>query len=303
MATAIEVIVNAGAGKGEREKARSEVAAAFAACATEAQISLAESGEEVVQFAVRAVNGEAHTIVAAGGDGTVNAVASIVTGSGKKLGVVPLGTLNHFAKDLHLPLGTMEAVRTIVAGHTIDVDVGTVNDRIFLNNSSVGLYPSVVRERERGQRLGHGKWPAFVWGAFTVLRRFPFLVARLTVDGAPYLSRSPFVFVGNNVYEMHGFKLGTRARLDAGVLSLYLTQRRTRLGIVALGFRALVRMLRPGADFVSRTATELTVESRHSHAHVSTDGEVTLVRTPLKYTIRPRALKVIVAADYTESAA
>jgi len=114
------------------------------------------------------------------------------------------------------------AAQTIVEGYAINVDVGEVNRRIFLNNSSLGLYPTIVREREKQQRLGAGKWPAFVWAAVAALRRYPFLDVRLSADGKEFSRRTPFVFVGNNEYLMERLTIGMRECLDKGQLSLYM---------------------------------------------------------------------------------
>ena len=114
--------------------------------------------------------------MAAGGDGTINSVASAVVGSEKSLGVLPFGTMNHFAKDLHIPLDLEGAVNTIVAGHKTKVDVGEVNGRIFLNNSSLGLYPSIVRERQKQRdSMGTGRR---TFGQPHCSRRYPFLNIR-----------------------------------------------------------------------------------------------------------------------------
>lgn len=297
MPPTVEVIINATSGAADKEEARRQLADIFTASGIEARISLARRGGEVVKLARRAADGDAQTIVAGGGDGTVNAVASMVVGSNKTFGVVPLGTLNHFAKDLHIPLDLEGSARTVIAGHSIKIDVGEVNERIFVNNSSLGLYPSIVRQREKVQRLGHGKWPAFLWAALTVLRRYPFLNVRLIVDSADFARRTPFVFVGNNVYEMESFNIGTRARLNAGVLSLYVTHRTGRLGLLRLGLRALFKSLRKAEDFIALSTTEVLVETRRRRVRVSTDGEVTMMQTPLQYRVRPGALSVLVPEE------
>jgi diacylglycerol kinase family enzyme len=294
----VEVILNARSGTAQKEQLRRQLADIFTASGIEARISLARGGGEVVKLARRAVDGDAQTIVAGGGDGTINAVASMVVGSNKTFGVVPLGTLNHFAKDLHIPLDLEGAARTIIAGHSIKVDVGEVNDRIFVNNSSLGLYPSIVRQREKVQRLGYGKWPAFLWAALAVLRRYPFLNVRLIVDNTDFTTRTPFVFVGNNVYAMESFNIGTRARLDAGLLSLYVTHRTGRLGLLRLAFRALFKRLREAEDFIALTTTELLVETRRRRVRVATDGEVTIMQTPLRYRVRPGVLSVLVPEEF-----
>ena len=147
------------------------------------------------------------------------------------------------------------------------------------------------------QRLGYRKWPSFLWAALSVLRRYPFLNVRLIVDGADFRTRTPFVFVGNNVYEMESFNVGTRARLNAGVLSLYVTHRTGRLGLLRLAFRALSKRLRKAEDFIALTTTEILVETRHRSVRVATDGEVTIMQTPLQYRVLPGVLSVLVPEE------
>jgi YegS/Rv2252/BmrU family lipid kinase len=291
---AVEVIINAGSGTSSKEEAGEQLAELFRQSGIEARILLANSGESLVELARRTVHGDAATIVAGGGDGTINAVASTLIDTDKTLGVLPLGTLNHFAKDLKIPLDLEGAVRTIITNHAVQVDVGEVNGRIFLNNSSLGLYPSLVHQREQKQRLGHGKWPAFIWAAFSVMRRYPFLDVRLNVDGREISTRTPFVFVGNNEYEMENFNIGGRARLDAGQLSLYFSHRTRRLGLIGLGLRALLGRVEKAEEFVAMCTTEVSIETRRSRIRVATDGEVTMMRPPLRYRVRPGALRVIV---------
>lgn len=293
---ALEVIMNASSGPTGKEKTRDEVTDRFSKHGVDARISLANSGEELVELAQRAAKSDATTIVAGGGDGTINAVASTLVDTDKTLGVLPLGTLNHFAKDLRIPPDLEGAVQNITANKVVRVDVGEVNGHIFLNNSSLGLYPSIVHEREQKQKLGHGKWPAFVWAAFSVMRRYPFIDVRLNVDGEEISSRTPFVFIGNNEYEMESFNIGGRARLDAGQLSLYFSHRTRRLGLVALGLRALLARVEKTEEFVAMLTTEVSIETRRSRIRVATDGEVIMMQPPLRYRVRPGALNVIVPA-------
>ena len=110
-------------------------------------------------------------VVAGGGDGTLSAVAAALVGTDTALGVLPMGTLNHFAKDLGIPLKLEKAVQTLFTGKIARVDVGEVNGRIFLNNSSIGFYPRIVQARKREQRRGRSKWVAFAQAAATVFRK------------------------------------------------------------------------------------------------------------------------------------
>src|SRR4051794_37510526 len=134
------------------------------------EILAPERGADLTALARQAVADGAALVVAGGGDGTINAVASALVGTEARLGVLPLGTLNHFAKDLGIPLALEEAVRTVFTGRPQAVDVGEVNGRLFLNNSSLGIYPRIVRLREAHRRQGVRKWIAFVKALAYVLR-------------------------------------------------------------------------------------------------------------------------------------
>jgi diacylglycerol kinase family enzyme len=293
----IKVIINARSGFSDKEEARRQLLALFDAAGITADISLAKTGAEIVELAREAAHDDWTVIVAGGGDGTINAVASAVIGTEKVLGVLPLGTLNHLAKDLKIPLDLEGAARILISGHTSGVDVGEVNGHIFLNNSSLGLYPTIVREREKKQRLGSGKWPAFVWAAIAAFRRYPFLHVRLIAEGKNFNLRTPFVFVGNNKYVMEGFNVGRRERLDKGQLSVYVSNRTGRWGLVRLALRALLGHLREERDFLALLTDELKIKTKHKRLRVAFDGEVDSLEAPLHYRVRPGVLRVIVPTE------
>jgi diacylglycerol kinase family enzyme len=287
-------IINSQSGHAS-EAAGARIAEILRSRGIEARISVARSGAEVTELARAALLENSATVVAGGGDGTLNTVASLLIGTQSSLGILPLGTFNHFAKDLHVPLDLSSAVDNIIRGHTVNVDVGEVNGRIFLNNSSLGLYPRVVGYREKQQkRLGLGKLPAFVWGALAVLRRYPFLDARVRVDDQELRLRAPFIFVGNNLYEMKRLRFGSRERLDAGQLSLFVANRAGRLRLATFALRALVGRLREERDFKSLCTREIWIDSRRRQIRVARDGEVSRMQMPLHYRVRPGSLRVIV---------
>ncbi len=295
----VMVILNSAAGTiklAGGETIESRLAELFAGGGVDARIIVAGDGDELAALAEQAVKESYSIIVAGGGDGTVNLVASKLVGSSTCLGVLPLGTLNHFAKDLHIPLDVEGATQTIIDGHTAQVDVGEVNGQIFINNSSIGLYPNIVRHRERQQeRHGRSKWFALARAAFTVLRRYPFLSVRLTADGEELTRRTPLVFVGNNEYEMDSFQLGARSCLNQGQLSLYVAHRVSRTRLLQLSLAALLGWS-PGKapDFDQLCIRELWIKSRRRKLLVATDGEVNVLPTPLHYRVRPRELRVLV---------
>jgi diacylglycerol kinase family enzyme len=292
----IVVIINASAGLGYCGGWAAALEEKFRSHGVEADITLAKSGKQMIERAAEAVADGASTVVAGGGDGTINAVASNLVGSKVRLGVLPLGTLNHFAKDLKIPLDLDAAVANVVHGAPMQVDVGEVNGRIFLNNSGLGIYPDIVRDREQQQKhLGRGKWPAFGRAMFAALRRFPFLSVRLKINGDEHLRRTPFIFIGNNEY-LQGLTMGARERLDTGKLCLYVAQKPTRLGLLRYALHALFGQLAAARDFDVLSASELEIETRHRQLRVATDGEVTVMQPPLRYRSRASALSVIVPA-------
>ncbi|MEO7760883.1 MAG: diacylglycerol kinase family protein [Casimicrobiaceae bacterium] len=292
----IPVIVNARAGTAAATGiSADDLRELFGRAKMHAEVLEAKNGSELAQFARAAVARKPRMIVAGGGDGTINAVAAHVAGTGIPLGVLPLGTLNHFARDLGMPSDIEAAVRALAMGHTVPVDVGEVNGRVFLNNSSIGLYPSLVDHRDREQqRLGLGKWSALLRATLTVLHRYPLLSVRVRCGDQQFVRRTPLVFVGNNAYAMEGLDIGRRERIDAGTLSLYIPRRQGRFALFRIAFRALFGRLRAVDDFDSMQAPEISIETRRHHVRVATDGEVASVATPLHYSIRVGALRVIV---------
>ncbi len=297
MSSAIPVIVNATSGPDHEDDHLEKIRKAFAEAGIEARMVPVHNGSELAEHAGKEARAQPAALVAAGGDGTVSAVASAVAGTGTALGVLPLGTFNHFARDMQIPLALDEAARTIAAGHRVNVDVAEVNGRVFINNSSIGLYPQIVRQRESQQRrLGRSKRHAMFWATLRVMQRHPFLDVHLKLDGQDQQRRSAFVFVGNNAYAMEGFEVGKRERLDAGYLSVYLAHRRGRFALFALALRALFGRLSQAKDFEALTTRELRIVTRHKRLPVATDGEVSVMDLPLEYRARPGALRVIVPA-------
>ena len=255
------------------------------------------SGEDIRQKVEQAVAAGCEGVVAGGGDGTLNAVASQLVGTSTVFGVLPLGTLNHFAQDAGIPLDIAAALEVIRRGAVDSVDVGEISGLHFLNNASLGLYVRVVRHRDRQQSaLGRGKWPAFAWALWNSLRRFPFMTLQMSIDGHDTRCRTPFLFIGNNRYEMNGLRIGRRSSLQSGTLSIYLAQRAGRRRLFVLALHALLGRLGSSNDFHVYDGQRLQIFSDHAALGVAMDGEVTRLRTPLECRIHARALKVYLPA-------
>jgi diacylglycerol kinase family enzyme len=237
-------------------------------------------------------------VIAGGGDGTLNAVAAALAGTGRPFGVLPLGTHNHFAKDMNVPLELDAAVAALAHGNTRDVDVGEVNGRLFLNFSGVGLHPRVVRHRE-AQRAARGrnKFVALAVALVRVLRRPPVMRVRIDGGGRGVRRLTPSVIVCNNPHQMQVFGLAHVSYPGRGVLNVYLARSTTWLGLAWLVVRAAFRRLDSAADFESMSFTELAISTRHRTARVSIDGEVAHMAPPLRYRVRRGGLRVIVPAD------
>jgi diacylglycerol kinase family enzyme len=296
--TLVTVIWNAAAGGAGHPRLATEVADLLSLAGYEAQIVVPRDLQGSVE-AARAAGGRTPIVVAAGGDGTVSSVAAGLIGTPAALGVLPLGTLNHFAKDLGIPLNLEKAVATIAARRVGRIDVGQLNDRTFINNTSIGLYPSIVEAREELRRQGHRKWPAMALATCRVMRHYRGVRVSIEAGGRQAVRRSPFVFVGNNEYAIDGIHLGGRTRLDEGRLFAYLAPRVRTRELPLLLARALVGRARRSGAFEIVSATELWVDTRSARRRrlrVAFDGEVTTMTTPLHYRVCPGALKVILPA-------
>ena len=238
-------------------------------------------------------SGECDAVIAGGGDGSIRTVASVLAQSGVPLGVLPLGTLNHFAKDLKIPLAIPEAVATIATGKINTIDVACANGQVFINNSSIGIYPSLVLDRERRRRDQHlPKWLAMGFAGLRLIRELP--VRRLTIrtPQGEQDYRSPCLFIGNNVYEFNGLASGSRKRLDQGKLCLYVAKPDNPKRLVLLAVKSVFKSIQPERDLSTVITTDVVIQSRHKRLLVSFDGEVELMPTPLHYTIQPGALRV-----------
>ena len=294
----VTVLVNSRAGSvASREAIQDRIAAAFARHNVHAALEWIERRGLTTALAAavaRAGRGEIDAVVAGGGDGTVRAAAAALAGTDVRLGVLPLGTLNHFAKDLRIPLEIEAAAASIAEGHARRIDIAEVNGQVFINNSSIGIYPYLVIDRERRRRHGVHKRLAMVPAFFVMLRDFPRRRLHISAEGLERPYRTPCLFVGNNRYGTDFFSLGRRERLDTGRLWFYVVKPRSPLGFFWMICRMCFGRLNQARDLdtFELTATEVTAST--GRLPVALDGEVKMLRTPLRYRIRPGALRVIV---------
>jgi diacylglycerol kinase family enzyme len=254
-------------------------------------------GAELADAAERAMkqvlNRKLHAIVVGGGDGSIRTVASVLAGSGVALGILPLGTLNHFAKDLGIPISVEGAVAVIAAGMARSIDLGEVNGEVFINNSSIGIYPRLVFERERERRrAGLSKWTAMILGGLHMLRYLPVVRLRIRVEGRSERIRSPCVFVGNNEYHLTLPAVGSRERLDRGELCLYAAKAQSRLSLLWLACRCVLGLIDQNRDLRIFKGATAEISARRHWLLVAFDGEIKPMHSPLQFRVRPGALRV-----------
>jgi diacylglycerol kinase family enzyme len=290
----ITVLLNRGGGAVAADARIAErVQEAMAAAGLQVEIEQVHGGECEVRCRAIAERGD-ELLVVGGGDGTVSAAASALVGTKTKLGILPLGTLNHFARDLGIPLSIEEAVRVVACRSERRVDVAEMNSIIFINNSAIGLYPLMVIDRDLQRvRRGRSKRLAMVLASLRTLARFNHQRLTLTVNDQKARVDTPLLFVGNNEYRTDIGAPGQRESLEGGVLSVYLMRKKSRRGLIAASIRALFNRSRPD-DMVRIEGVErLRVSSRKRQLAVSLDGEVVRAEPPLDYKIRKKALRVI----------
>lgn len=292
--TAVSILVNKGGGAASRDpKIKSNVAKAFKATGLDVKVELIDGGKCEARAKAIAKRGD-KLVVVGGGDGTISAAASALIGSKTALGILPLGTLNHFARDLGIPTELEEAAAVIAKGKPRSVDVAEMNDRIFINNSAIGLYPLMVLDRDAQQKkLGRSKRLAVVVASIRTLARFNHQRLTLTVNDEKEQMDTPLLFVGNNDYRLDIGGPGQRDSIEDGRLSVFVMRKKTRRGLIAAMIRVLFDRTRPDDMVALENVQRLRVSSHRSSLAVSLDGEVVGAKPPLDYKVRAKALRVI----------
>jgi YegS/Rv2252/BmrU family lipid kinase len=231
--------------------------------------------------------------IAAGGDGTINHVVQpLVHTEGATLGVIPAGTYNHFAKDLGIPLPWREALEVALTGATRQIDAARVNDRFFVNNVSMGLYPELVAKREERGR-DYPRWKARLWAAYTTLQKFPHVTFTLETEHHEEVIRTQVLMISNNTYDLSRIGIeAPRNTLSEGRLSIYWIPHISRLELMKFGAHYLAGRVRTAPGFRSFRTSRMKLQSRKRAVHLGIDGEVMTMPTPIVITIVPQGLLV-----------
>lgn len=290
MSQTLPVIVNASGGAAARagDKLEGQLTDAFGKAGIAIDLILVPADQIAATLAKTL---RTHTRLAVGGgDGTIGSVALTIAAAGATLGVLPLGTRNHLARQLAVGPELDKAVAAIATGHIREIDIGRIGERSFVNNISIGLYPELVKLRDDAPLP---KAIASIPAAWTALKRVRHHRLRVTIDGAAETIRTPMLFVGNNIYSLERGSLGQRESLEDGKLGVYALAAKTRLGLIGFAFGALRGRVDYARDFAQLTACRvMEVDAHAGSLDVALDGERVRLRTPIKIDVMPRALKV-----------
>jgi diacylglycerol kinase family enzyme len=265
------------------------------------EAALGEAGVEVVDLSAgidcaQVVRDRIHRgvtlFIASGGDGTVHHVMQALVNTTAELAVIPNGTYNHFARDAGIPLDWREALEVALKGERRQVDTARINDRYFVNNVSIGLYPEVVTLRESRGR-DYPRWKARLFAIYTTLRKYPHVNITVEADGRHEAVRTHVFMVSNNSYDLERVGIeAPRERLSEGRLSVYWLEHVPRWVLTRYLSRYLAGRVRTIPGFRSFRTLRMRVESPRSHLKVGVDGEVFTMSTPLVITTVPQSLVV-----------
>jgi diacylglycerol kinase family enzyme len=292
----IFIVLNAGSGRGNSGATSATIAGVLDAAGREHHLLVVEDPlrlQATAEHAVSLARAACGVVVAAGGDGTLNTVAQAVLGSGCAFGVLPQGTFNYFGRAHGIPADTAEATRLLLTARAQPVQVGLINDRIFLVNASLGLYPQLLEDREAWKRrLGRSRLVAFGAALATLLRAHRRLRLRIEHGGRARDVRTPTLFVGNNRLQME--QIGTAQAFDEGRLAGIMLRPVGALGMLWLVLRGALarlgdadRVAAFGFDSLSVAEPRLRTRRRFK---VATDGEVVRLSPPLVFRVSPEPL-------------
>lgn len=293
------IVLNLGSGKHGATDVRRDIETALSGAGRTFSLHEVEQADElapIAKLAVEEARRSGGIVVAAGGDGTINTVAQATLGSGCFFGVLPLGTFNYFSRAHGIASDVPEACRVLTESHAIQVQVGQVNERVFLVNASIGLYPRLLEEREQAkQKLGRSRLVAF--GA--ALRTLFTFRSNLSLDIESAQGRRRVVtqtlFVGNNRLQLERVGIAESEQLEQHKLAAVIVKPVGPLATVGLLFRAIVGRLGAAKQVTSFALERLVVRARFNRRSlkVATDGEVEWMKTPLVFRVAEHPLLLL----------
>ena len=241
---------------------------------------------------------EAGVVVAAGGDGTLNAVAAQLMGTDIPMGIFPLGTFNYVARLLNIPLDLLKAAEAIATGKIREVHVAQINDHIYLNNASLGLYPLFIQKRELyNRRLGRFALNAYTSGLDVLILDRKELKLEIEVDGKQYPVKTPLIFFGNNQLQLAEMNLRIAEAAEKGKVAGIVVAKSDKRTLFKILWQLIKGSLDKAPDVYSFSGDEVEVHSKRKKLTVALDGEIVEMQPPLKISVRKNALKILVPHD------
>ncbi len=294
------IVHNAGSGRGNAQAARAAIESAFSSAQRRCHFFSAKRGQDlprVIDQAVQAVTSEAGILVACGGDGTLNAVAQQAWRHDLPFGILPQGTFNYFGRTWGIPADAAQGSELLLTAQSQPVQLGQLNDRVFLINASVGLYPQLLEEREHDkQRFGRSRLVA-LGSAITALRHHhrP-LRLQLQYDGQTRTLVSPTLVVDNNSLQLEQIGIEEREALAHGRLVALATKQVGLLALYGMMLRGALRQLGKAEDLVCFNFEDLKLESSRGRRtiKVALDGEIFHEPLPLRIRVAPKPLNLMV---------
>ena len=294
------IVLNSGSGHGDTETTCRAISDVLAAAGRDHEILRVEDPERLGEIARQAVAKARQSngiVVAAGGDGTLNTVAQATLGSGCRFGVIPQGTFNYFGRTHGISSDAAEAARGLLSARPTPVQVGLVNDRVFLVNASLGLYPQLLEDREeQKQRHGRSRLIA-VWAALlTIFHGFRPTLIKLEHQGHVRELRTLTLFVGNNRLQLEQIGLDEANSVEDGKLVAIVLRpvpAFTLLWLVARGAMGKLGHVRGVQHFAFSTVTVTPSSRRVRRLKIATDGEIRWMNTPIEFRVAPETLLLL----------
>ncbi|MBB3227397.1 diacylglycerol kinase family enzyme [Luteibacter sp. Sphag1AF] len=295
------IVMNAGSGASDKDSTRAQIAAVLDDAGRTHRFFLVDDPsrmDAVAREAVAWVRDNDGAVVAAGGDGTINCVASAAWEADVPMGVLPQGTFNFFGRTHNIPADARAATQALLAAHTHDAQIGLVNDRVFLVNASLGLYPEVLQDRELWkQRFGRHRIVALWSGLVTMLKRRRSLHVDISDGERSRTLKTPTLVVGNNALQLEliGIPEASQVHRNEGTLAGIMLRpigRRTMLGLI---LRGALGKLGDAENVVTFAFRNITVTPKRSNKpiKVAIDGEIVWLAPPLTFRCAPRPLRLL----------
>ena len=299
-ASALLFVINAASGHHDLEQTRQMIESTLTATGRTGELLITEPKElarTADQAAARAGTLRS-AVVAVGGDGTINTVAQAAHTAGCAMGVVPQGTFNYFARNHGLPDDPEGALHALLSSAPVAVQVGLVNDRVFLVNASLGLYPDLLQDREAYKaRFGRSRLVAFGAGLVTLLGQHRQLRLRIDVGASGREVKTTTLFVGNNRLQLERLGLDEAQGLDHGCLAAVMLQPVGALAMLGLLWRGAMGTLGEATTLDSFGFHRMVVRPqrawRHRMVKVAFDGEVARMRAPLEFRVASKPLYLL----------